>query len=461
MAIERNVVVALEFGSSKVRGIAGSKNLDGSIQILAMEEMNAQNCIRKGMVYNIDKTVMCLKNIVEKMEQTLGMHITQVFVGLGGQALKSKKNVVSKQLDAKTIVTQEMVDELLTANLASVNNDYEILEVVPQEYKVGMDSVTDPVGILSDSIEGVFLNIMIKAEAKEYIYKCFEAVGLRVAGAFVAPKVLSESVLTDTEKRMGCTLVDFGFGTTTVVVYKNNILRHVAVIPLGGNNVTVDICGLQIEEEDAENLKLKHASAYSERKADELEKNLLVNNARTIEEKLLLEIVEAREEEILNNVMNQICISGYQDSLLTGVIASGGASNIKDLDKAINERIRPEKIRFAKSITSPIHKNGAELVVMDGSLNVLLSILCEGNMNCLEPFPQELFEPQSEEQDETPVEEEVQEEKKDEVIEQVVEDATQEPEEEPVDEKPQPQKPKKDNALKRFFKKVLDTVSEE
>ena len=111
MAIERNVVVALEFGSSKVRGIAGSKNLDGSIQILAMEEMNAQNCIRKGMVYNIDKTVMCLKNIVEKMEQTLGMHITQVFVGLGGQALKSKKNVVSKQLNAKTIVTQEILHQ--------------------------------------------------------------------------------------------------------------------------------------------------------------------------------------------------------------------------------------------------------------------------------------------------------------------------------------------------------------
>lgn len=462
MAIEKNVVVALEFGSSKIRGIAGCKNLDGSIQILALEEMDAQNCIRKGMVYNIDKTVMCLKNIVEKMEQTLGMHITQVFIGLGGQALKCKKNTVSKQLEVKTVVTQELVDELLSANKSSVNSGYDILEVVPQEYKVGIDSVTEPVGILCDSIEAVFYNVMIKSEAKEYIFKCIDMTGLQVAGTFVSPKALSSAVLTDTEKRMGCALVDFGFGTTTVVIYKNNILRHIAVIPLGGNNITADICGLQIEEEDAENLKLKHGSAYSESKADELEKNILVNNARTVEEKLLIEIVEARQEEILNNVMNQICVSGYQDGLLTGVVLTGGASNIKDLDKAINERIRPDKIRFAKSILSTLHKEGAELMAKDGSMNVLMSLLCEGNMNCLEPFPQELFEPEPEEQEEVVVQEEVQEKEQEEVV---------EPEEPIVTESVEPEyeepegevtpKPKKENVLKRFFKKVLDTVSEE
>ena len=235
---------------------------------------------------------------------------------------------------------------MLKTNRNTVYVGYEILEVVPQEYHVGLDTTVDPVGVLSSQIDGTYLNIIAKTEIKEYILKCVEAVGLDVAGMFVAPMALAGCVLTDTEKRSGCALVDFGYGTTTVAVYKGNLLRHLAVIPLGGNNITQDLCSLQIDEDEAEGLKMKYGSAYSDLSSEELAKNLLVNNGRTIEERLLVDIVEAREEEILSNVAAQIRNSGYQDKLLAGIVISGAASNVKNLDKAASVRLHPDKTRF-------------------------------------------------------------------------------------------------------------------
>ena len=397
MAVEKEIIVAIEFGSSKIRGVAGCKNIDGSVQVLDVEQADARNCIRKGVVYNIDKTVMCLKHIIERMEAALDMQIARVFVGIGGQSLRTKKNTVSRQFATKTVVSQELVDSLLKANRGTVYSGYEILEVVPQEYHVGLDTSTDPVGVLSSQIDGTFLNVIANTDIKEYILNCVEASGLEVAGIFVAPIALAGSVLTDTERRSGCALVDFGYGTTTVAVYKNNLLRHLAVIPLGGNNITQDLGSQQIDEDEAENLKVKYGSAYSELSSEELAKNLLVNNGRTIEERLLVDIVEAREEEILSNVAAQIRNSGYQDKLVAGVVLSGAAANVKNLDKAVSERIHPDKIRFARIVPFPLQAVHPDQVAKDGSLNVLLSLLNEGDQNCTLPKVKE--EPPMEEKD--------------------------------------------------------------
>ena len=388
MAVEKEIIVAIEFGSSKIRGVAGCKNIDGSVQVLDVEQADARNCIRKGVVYNIDKTVMCLKHIIERMEAALDMQIARVFVGIGGQSLRTKKNTVSRQFATKTVVSQELVDSLLKANRGTVYSGYEILEVVPQEYHVGLDTTTDPVGVLSSQIDGTFLNVIAKTEIKEYILKCVEASGLEVAGIFVAPIALAGSVLTDTERRSGCALVDFGYGTTTVAVYKNNLLRHLAVIPLGGNNITQDLGSQQIDEDEAENLKVKYGSAYSELSSEELAKNLLVNNGRTIEERLLVDIVEAREEEILSNVAAQIRNSGYQDKLLAGVVISGAAANVQRLDKAVSAKLKAEKLRFVRVVPLDLHTAYADTVVRDGSLNVLLSLLNAGSHNCRNRTPE-------------------------------------------------------------------------
>ena len=205
-------------------------------------------------------------------------------------------------------------------------------------------------------------------------------------------------MLTDTERRSGCALVDFGYGTTTVAVYKNNLLRHLAVIPLGGNNITQDLCTQQMEEDEAEDLKIKYGSAYSDLNQEELAKNLLMNNGRTIEERVLVDIVEARGEEIIKNVGAQIKNSGYKGKLLAGIVVSGAAANIKNMDKAIVEFLQVEKVRFVRTVPFALHGEAAGQVLRDGSLNTLLALVGEGNLNCVEPKPVEEKEEVAEEE---------------------------------------------------------------
>lgn len=458
MAVEKEIIVAIEFGSSKIRGIAGCKNIDGSIQILDVEQMDARNWIRKGVVYNIDKTEMCLRNITEKLEAELDVHIARVYVGIGGKSLRTRKNTVSRQFATKTIISQELVDSLYRTNKNISYPGYEILDVIPQEYRVGIDMTTEPVGVLSNHIEGTYLNVIAKSEVKEYIVKSVEACGLEIAGFFIAPMALAESVLTETEKRSGCTLVDFGAETTTVAVYKNNLLRHLAVIPLGGNNITMDISSLQMEEEDAENLKVKYGSAFSEQSREELSKNLLINNGRTIEERTLVDIVEAREEEILGNVATQIRNSGFQDKLISGIVISGGAANLKNMDKAVANRIKLEKTRFARIVPLSLSAVRPEQLVKDGTLNTLLSLLNVGKMNCVEAKAVEGTVEQSAEESE-----EVRQEEVNDHVDTVTEPVQDKEDEAKVEEKEKEKKPKtpKIGAFKKWLQKMTDAITAE
>ncbi|MCM1108730.1 MAG: cell division protein FtsA [Clostridium sp.] len=382
MAGEKELIVAIELGSSTIRGIAGKKNADGSIQVLDIAKEPAHNCIRKGVVYNVDKTVQNIRNIIQQLENSQHVHINKAYVGVSGQSLRTVKNSVSRQLDSKELITNELVDMLLDTNLNASYPDLEILDVVPQEYRIGNQYTTEPVGILSNHIEGRFLNIVARTMVRENIQKCFQAAELDIVDYFISPLALADNVLTDTEKRSGCALVDFGADTTTVAVFKNNILRHLVVIPLGGNNITQDICSLQMEEEDAEALKLQHGSAYTEPREEDGNHQLSINNDRTIEERMLQEIVEARMEEIIANVWEQICISGYRDQLLAGIIVTGGGANIKHLDKAFLHRTGFDKLKTAKVLHTTLQTQHPEKISKNGSQNTLFSLLTKGDLNC-------------------------------------------------------------------------------
>ena len=150
----KEFIVAIELGSSKMTGIAGKKNLDGSIQVLAVVKEESSSFIRKGYVYNIDKTAQCLTTIVSKLEKQLKTSITQVYVGVGGQSIRSIRNVISKELPADTVVTQDMVIELMDANRNMKYPDQEILDAAVQEYKVDSQFQLDPVGIQCNHILG-------------------------------------------------------------------------------------------------------------------------------------------------------------------------------------------------------------------------------------------------------------------------------------------------------------------
>ena len=292
----KEFIVAIELGSSKVTGIAGQKNLDGSINVLALVKEESSSFIRKGVAYNIDKTALCISNIVKKLSTQLKTEITKVYVGVGGQSIRSVKNVITKELPANTKVTEDMVVELMEANRTMEYADQEKQSYVIQEFKVDSQYQIDPVGIQCSHLEGNFLNILQRYTFYKNLNRCLENAGVNVADMFISPIALADSVLTETEKRSGCALVDIGADTTTVCVYNKNILRHLAVIPLGSRNITKDIASLQIEEGEAEKMKLKYGCAYTDNADIDNNLKLPIDQERSVDSRKFIEIVEGRLE---------------------------------------------------------------------------------------------------------------------------------------------------------------------
>ena len=377
----KEFIVAIELGSSKMTGIAGKKNLDGSIQVLACVKEDSSSFIRKGVVYNIDKTAQCLTNIISRLEKQLKTGITQVYVGVGGQSIRSIRNLISKDLPAGTQVTQDMVIELMDSNRNMKYPDQEILDAAVQEYKVDSQYQLDPVGIQCSRIEGNFLNILQRKAFYKNLNKCFETAEINVAEMYLAPLALADSVLTEAERRSGCALVDLGADTTTVSVYSKNVLRHLAVIPLGANNITKDIASLQMEDSDAEKMKLKYASAFTDNNDIDNNMKYSIDQDRQVEVRKFIEIVEGRLEEIIANVWCQIP-EEYCDKLLGGVILTGGGANLKDIEKAFQNYTHIDKIRIAKFVTQTITSNIADINAHDGMMNTVLGLLAKGDINC-------------------------------------------------------------------------------
>ena len=374
-------IVAIELGSSKMTGIAGRKNLDGSINVLAVVKEDSTDCIRKGIVYNIDKTAQALMTIVKKLENNLKTKITHVYVGVGGQSIRSVKSVNVKNLPVETTVSQDMINELMDANRNMSYPEQEILDAATQEYKVDSQYQIDPVGIQCTRLEGNFLNILWRKTFYRNLNNCFDNAGIAIAEMYLAPLALAESVLTTAEKRSGCMLVDLGADTTTVSVYSKNILRHLAVIPLGSNNITKDIASLQMEDKDAENMKIKYGCAYTDNDDIDNTKKYPIDNDRSVDSRKFIEIVEARMLEIIENAWYQIP-NEYVDKLLGGIVLTGGGANMKNIEQAFRNTTHIDKIRVAKFVTQTINSNNPAITAHDGTMNTILGLLAKGDMNC-------------------------------------------------------------------------------
>lgn len=377
----KEFIVAIELGSSKITGVAGKKNLDGSITVLAVVEEDSTSCIRKGVVYNIDKTAQCLTNIVNKLETSLKTKIAHVYVGVGGQSIRSVRNVIYKDIPVDTVVSQDMVNELMDINRSMTYPDQEILDAATQEYKVDNQYQIDPVGIQCSKLEGNFLNILWRKAFYRNLNKCFDNAGIAIAEMYLAPLSLADSVLAEAERRGGCVLVDLGADTTTVSVYYKNLLRHLAVIPLGGNNITKDIASLQMDEQEAEHMKVKYASAYTDNNDIDATLKYPIDQERDVDMRTFVEIVEARLDEIIENVLQQIP-NDYTDKLLGGLILTGGGSNMKGIEVAFRNISNIDKVRIADFVTQTINARNEEIVCHDGTMNTALGLLAKGDMNC-------------------------------------------------------------------------------
>ncbi len=381
MGAEKEIIVALEFGTSAIRAIAGKKKADGNVQILGIEQEKVTDAIQRGVIYNIDKTTQAITNVTQRLNDSLGIRIQRAYVGVGGQSLHTAGNIVSRGLETKVKITPELVDNLMDNNRATQYTDSQILEVVPQEYMVGNRAVTDPVGIQSDQIEARFMNVVARNTLLENINKCMRMAEIEIADLFISPLALADVLLSDNEKRSGCAMVDFGAGTTTVAVYIGNLLRHLVVIPLGGNNITNDlILTHQMELEEAESLKRKSGIAYVAAESDNPQQ-LPISNDRSISENELQNIIGAREEEIIQNVWHQI--ENISDKLLSGIIITGGAAQLKDMPEAIKHYTQFQKVKVAKSLITTVDVGDGVTTPQGISIDTLIALLMHGDSNCI------------------------------------------------------------------------------
>ena len=355
MPAAKDFYVAIELGSSKVTGIAGQKKMDGSITVLAVATEDSMSLIRRGTVYNIEKTNQCIRRIVQKLQNQLQTEIKMVHVGLGGQSIRTIQNNIINDFDEATVVSLDIIDAMCDANRGTKYTNQYILDVVPQEYKVDLQYQTEPVGIECNRIEGSYLNIVWRETFYRNLCKCFEEQSnMPNTRYYIAPLALADSLLTESERRNGCMLVDLGAGTTTVSIYYKNILRHMATIPLGGLNITKDISAFHIDEADAERLKLKHALAYVNASEVDAETKLSIDIQRTISQREFLSMAEARTEEIIKNALAQIPTE-YEDKLIGGIILTGGMANMRNIEQAFRIYSKCENIRIANKVKTSVN----------------------------------------------------------------------------------------------------------
>lgn len=361
------IVVGLDIGSTKICALVGRKDKFGKIEILGMGKAESHGVIR-GVVTNIDKTVNAIGEAIEEAEKTSGTLIRVVNVGIAGQHIKSitQRGSISRNTDDE--ITIEDVKRLTNDMYRTVTppgND--IIHVMPQDYTVDFETgIQEPVGMSGVRLEADFNIITAQTTAIKNINRCVKRSGLEIDLLILEPIASSMSVLTDEEKEAGIALIDIGGGTTDVAVFYENVIRHTAVIPFGGHIITSDIKeGCKIMENQAERLKIKFGKAIAE-EASENEfvsiPGLRNRSPKEISIKNLAHIIEARMQEIIELVHNELIKSGYVNKLVGGLVITGGGSQLKNCENLFqymtqmdtrighpNEYLGKTKVEVAKS----------------------------------------------------------------------------------------------------------------
>lgn len=388
MATEDNFIVAIVLGSSKVTGIAGQKKPDGSIMVEAVAQEPSSQFIRRGTIYNLTRATQCVESIVSTLRERMKRSISQVYVGFGGQSVRSRFNTVSKPLAGEQPISAEDVNQLLVDNQNMELNNCVILDAIPQKYIAGKDMGMDPIGLISDRVEAHYLNIIAKSVLRTNIEACFRDAKIAIAGEMLIPVCEADFFLTEAEKRSGCVFVDFGADTTSVLIYRDNVLRYISVIPLGSANITKDIQSKQFDEQTAEHLKVTRGCAFNEDMTveDGNEEFTKLPNGDSLSRKDFTIIVDARINEILVNVKQQIKESGYDKvTLISGAILTGGGSNLDGIEQAFAKVTQISQVKTIKTLPAVTFGKASGLKCREEQLVDAVSVLSFGTQNCCGP----------------------------------------------------------------------------
>ncbi|MEK6731244.1 MAG: cell division protein FtsA [Pseudomonadota bacterium] len=327
---EKNLFVGLDIGTSKVAAIVGEVSSDGNVHVIGVGSTPSHG-LKRGVVVNIDSTMQSIRRALEEAELMAGCQIHSVYTGVAGSHIRSLNSHGIVAIRDQE-VTQADIDRVIDAARAvAIPADQKILHILPQEFIVNnQGGIRDPIGMSGVRLEAKVHIITGAVSAAQNIVKCVRQCGLEVTDVILEQLASSYAVLSDDEKELGVCLVDIGGGTTDIAIFVDGAIRHTAVIPIAGDQVTNDIAiALRTPTQNAEDIKQAHGYAMVEL-ADESEvfEVASVGNraGRQFSRRALAEICEPRYEELLTLVRNEIRRSGFEDLVAAGVVLTGGAA---------------------------------------------------------------------------------------------------------------------------------------
>ncbi|MBL4638766.1 MAG: cell division protein FtsA [Proteobacteria bacterium] len=377
---ERELIVGLDIGTSKVVAIVASPNpdagpKDNALEIIGIGSHPARG-MKKGVVINIESTVQSIQRAVEEAELMAGCQIHSVFAGIAGSHIRSLNSHGTVAIRDKE-VTQGDIDRVLDAAKAvHFPGDQQLLHVMPQEYIIdNQEGIREPIGMSGVRLEAKVHLITGAVSAAQNITKCIERCGLSVDGVILEQIASSYSVLEHDEKELGVCLVDIGGGTTDIAVFIDGAVRHTAVIPIAGDQVTNDIAvALRTPTQYADEIKIKYACALRQlaREDETIEvPSVGERPPRQLARQTLAEVVEPRYEELLMLVQAELRKSGFEELLAAGVVLTGGSSKMEGVIELAEEVFHlpvrlglPQHVGgLAEVVRNPIHATGVGLLL--------------------------------------------------------------------------------------------------
>jgi len=377
-----HIAVGLDIGTTKIVAMIGRNNEYGKMEVLGIGKSKSLG-VHRGVVNNITQTIQSIQQAVEQAESVSGIEIKNVTVGIAGQHIHSRQH--------PDYIVRDNPEEVIDINDINMLCEQvhklvmmpgeEILHVLPQEYKIdGQSEITEPIGMYGGRLEANFHLVIGKITSIRNIGRCVKSAGLGLSGVTLEPLASASAVLSQEEKEAGVALIDIGGGTTDLAIFKDGIIRHTAVIPIGGNSVTEDIKeGCAIIEKQAELLKVKFGSAWpSDNKDNEIVSipGLRGRAPKEISLKNLSKIIHARMVEIIELVFEEINKYDHLNTkkqLIAGIVLTGGGAQLKHLKQLVefvtgmDTRVGYPNEHLAGNsdpeITSPLYATAVGLVM--------------------------------------------------------------------------------------------------
>jgi len=372
---DRHLLVGLDIGTSKVVAIVGEIKADGALEIIGIGSHPSRG-LKKGVVVNIESTVQSIQRAVEEAELMAGCEIHSVYAGIAGSHVRSLNSHGIVAIKDKEVVQGDVERVIDAAKAVAIPADQKILHVLPQEYIIdSQEGIRDPIGMSGVRLEAKVHIVTGADSAAQNIVKCVQRCGLSVDDIVLEQLASSYAVLTEDEKDLGVCVVDIGGGTTDIAVFGGGAIRHTAVIPIAGDQITNDIAvSMRTPTQYAEDIKIKYACALSQlANPDETIEVPSVGDRppRRLARQTLAEIVEPRYEELFGLIRDEIRRAGLEEQVATGIVLTGGSAKMEGAIELAEEVFHmpvrlgvPQHVSgLAEVVSNPIHATGVGLLL--------------------------------------------------------------------------------------------------